>query len=99
MDVTTDDGRITLRPKGEIDAASVPALRAALEPFADQAGTVVVVVDLSGVTFMDSSGVGALAVAHRALADRDGQLILCGVHGMITRLLSITGLDQTIRIE
>lgn len=96
--VSAEGDFFTLSACGEIDAASVPVLKAALE----QATTDLrrtVVVDLSGVTFMDSSGLGVLAGTHTALANGGGKLVLRGGVGMIPRLLAISGLDRVICVE
>jgi len=49
------------------------------------------VVDLSQVTFLDSTGIRDLIVAEQALAHRGGRLVICGAHGVVRRCLEITG--------
>lgn len=73
---------------GEIDIATAPSLRRALErALPDASGRVVV--DLSGVTFMDCSGLGPLLEAEARLGDR---LSLRGVPPNVTTLLRLAGL-------
>ena len=62
---------VVVTPSGEIDRDTAAEFRAALEQAVAQAGRGPVAVELSRVTFMDSSGVGALLAAHR-LADSAG---------------------------
>jgi len=51
-------------------------------------------VDLGGVTFLDSSGIGALVHAyHRAAADGRGFRVI-GARGTVLRVLKLTGVDQ-----
>jgi anti-sigma B factor antagonist len=50
------------------------------------------VVDLSHVTFLDSTGIRELIVAEQALQRRGGRLIVRGAHGVARRCLEITGL-------
>ena len=50
------------------------------------------VIDLSQVTFMDSSGIRALIVAEQSLANRGGHLMVCGAHDDVLRCLEITGM-------
>ncbi|GGQ68464.1 STAS domain-containing protein [Couchioplanes azureus] len=77
-----------LRCAGEIDQSSAPAFAAALD--AAVPGRRLVEVDLSAVTFMDSSGINTL-VRHR----RDGcELVVVEVPPNIRRVLEITALDQ-----
>ena len=79
---------------GEIDAATVPGLRRALkEATPDQSGRVVV--DLSGVTFMDCSGLGPLLEAETRLGSR---LSLRGVPPRVTALLRLAGLQARFGI-
>jgi anti-sigma B factor antagonist len=63
FDVTVEqrDGRVMLRAKGELDLSTVPTLERALAALDD--GAPAGVLDLSGVTFMDSSGLRLLIIA------------------------------------
>ncbi len=78
---------------GELDVASAGGLADAL---VDVAGSTLVV-DLSDLTFIDSSGIGALVVARkRILADGQGQLVLSRPGGIVRRALEIVGLREWI---
>src|SRR3712207_5966990 len=59
------ENAVLVTPSGEIDRDTAPGLRARLTEAIDLAGPGRVDVDLAGVTFMDSSGIGALLAAHR----------------------------------
>ena len=64
--------RVTLRPVGELDIASADLLTSALQQ-ADRSGPPLVVLDLAGVTFIDSAGVRCVlqaVAASRANADK-----------------------------
>ncbi|MEU1037861.1 STAS domain-containing protein [Streptomyces sp. NPDC005551] len=54
------------------------------------------VVDLSGVTFMDSSGINVIVAAHRRAAGARGWLRIAGAQGFVLRVLQIVGLDDLI---
>ena len=78
---------------GELDAATSPGLADALV----QAAGSTVVVDLSRLTFMDSSGIGALVVARkRIVAEGLGQLVLTRPVAAVSRVLDIVGLSDWI---
>ena len=63
--VTADDGDAVVTVLGEVDMATADQLRAAVtEAMTTWGGTVVV--DLSGVTFLDSQGIRALLLVHKA---------------------------------
>ena len=49
-------------------------------------------VDLSGVTFMDSTGINALVAAHHRMP-QDGELRVVGLRSNVQRVFEITGLD------
>jgi anti-sigma B factor antagonist len=51
------------------------------------------VADLAGVTFCDSSGLGALIGIWRCAKDADGSLTLAAIPDRLSRLLSVTGMD------
>jgi anti-sigma B factor antagonist len=77
---------------GEVDMHSAPALRAQLAPQNDDAASSPIIVDLGGVTFIDSSGVGVLVGAFRGRRDAGGALVFCHAQERVRRVLEITGL-------
>jgi anti-anti-sigma factor len=83
-----DGGRVfTLR--GELDASTVPGL--AEEMIGDPGP--LVVLDLSQLTFIDSSGLGAIHAARQRVIDDGGILVVCRPSPAVHRVLEITGLD------
>jgi anti-sigma B factor antagonist len=93
IDVPHTDGALAvIALSGEFDITTAPAVRArALELIAD--GHPDLVADLSGVTFCDSSGLGALVGIWRCAKDADGSLTLAAIPDRLSRLLSVTGMD------
>ncbi len=93
IDVTsTTDGAVQLFALGgSLDLASSPTLRAALMEAADR-DKHEIVVDLTHLEFLDSTGLGALIGAHKRAAEHDGSVRLVAHEGQILRLLRITGL-------
>ena len=81
---------------GEIDIATSPALREALVAAAESSSNVVV--DLSAVTFLDSTGLGVLMGGFRTLFGH-GSMCLVGPTGMVAKVLRVTRLDQVIPIH
>lgn len=87
---------------GEVDLAAadeiIGTVQQALDE-ADSAGDGPLVLDLAGVTFMDSTGLGAL-ISIRARAEAAGRsLTLRQVPARVRRLLEITGLTSTFGLE
>jgi anti-sigma B factor antagonist len=81
---------------GEMDIATVKAFHDAIAPSLERGGTVVV--DMTNLDFMDSSGVHALIEAARQLDGR-GCLFLHGVHDPVQRLLDIVGIPAVENIH
>lgn len=82
---------------GEVDVYAAPALRERLtEELADGRS---VVVDLTEVGFLDSTGLGALVAARTSAAERGASLPLVCTHQRILKLFTITGLDGVFTIH
>ncbi|USQ86233.1 STAS domain-containing protein [Streptomyces phaeoluteigriseus] len=54
------------------------------------------VVDLSGVTFMDSSGINVFVAAYQAVGESRGWLRIAGAQNSVLRVLQVVGLDEVI---
>lgn len=92
-----DDGsRVELCPDGELDAYSVAQFR---EAFAEVANEDRLVVNLSGVQFMDSAGLGALIGGIRKVRENDGRISVFSDRDAITRLLHTTGFDRIVPVR
>lgn len=80
---------------GEVDLATAPQLEAAIA--AVDAG--VVVADLTGVTFIDSTGLRVLIGAHEAARDTGGRFAIVVDDGPVTKLFSITGVGDWLDVH
>lgn len=92
-----DATRANLRLAGDLDAASTPLLGACLEYHLDT-GRQFVRADMSGLAFVDTSGLEVIAEAHQSFLDRRGTLILTGLNARTRRLVRIVGLDTVLLI-
>ena len=92
LDIATSiDGttaRVTLA--GELDLDGVESVTSALTGLARE-GATTVLVDASGLTFLDSSGLRALLSGRQALGDVDVPLIIEHASPAVERVLEITG--------
>jgi anti-sigma B factor antagonist len=77
---------------GEVDVATTPHLRATLHDLAESPDISRIVVDLEGVEFIDSSGLGVLIGCARRLRSKGDLLLVC-TRPNIIRVFEITGLD------
>jgi anti-anti-sigma factor len=92
-----DCGWTILSVDGEIDIATAGTVDEAIEQAVTE-GRSRVAVDLEGVSFMDSTGLRSLIVAHRRLADIGGTLAVIPGSGPIRRLLEVAGVVDTLEI-
>ena len=87
-----------LAVSGELDLPSAGHVQERLaELIEDDARRIVV--DLMGVNFIDSAGLGVLLSATKAMRSNGGELVLAADDRRILRLLEITGLDRIMRVE
>jgi anti-sigma B factor antagonist len=94
--VTTAATHTVVRCEGELDLATAPELAAALDALDGDAGPVVV--DLTDVGFLDSSGLSTLLQARQRLADAGAELRLVVTRPSILRVLDVTGLTDVFAV-
>lgn len=82
---------------GRVDSYSVPALRAQLEQVADKRPAHIVI-NLSGVNFIDSSGLAALVQGMHRCRNGGGNLCLANPQRPVRLILELTRLDSAIDI-
>jgi anti-sigma B factor antagonist len=100
FEVTTDvaDGIATVAIRGEVDVYTAPQLRDCLRRLgSDEAGQVVL--ELSAMTFIDSTGLGVIVGAAKRIRESGGTLSLRAPSRSTHKVLDITGLSQIITIE
>jgi anti-sigma B factor antagonist len=92
------DKVVVLALKGEVDLATAPDVREMLIRLVSS-GIVRIVVDLSDVTFIDSSGLGVLAAAAKRLDAANGWLRVRKPAPQARQILELTALDQVLELE
>ena len=95
LHITTSTSGLHLR--GEIDAHSVTLLASHLDPLPGSSGDVVI--DLSGVGFVDSSGLRVLLEAHQRAKAEARRLVLSGSSRPVLRLFEISGLMEYLNVQ
>lgn len=91
LDYETESNICVAKVHGDIDAFTVPDLKAALESALNR-GCASIVLDLGHVSYLDSSALGLIVWLNRILEPKDGRLVLAGATGDVTRILEISGL-------
>jgi anti-anti-sigma factor len=82
---------------GELDVMTAPRLHEALRKIIAEAPSGIIV-DLANVTFLDSSGLSVLVVAHRHLTENGATLRLVAVPDAVRRVFTLAGLDARFHI-
>jgi anti-sigma B factor antagonist len=83
---------------GEVDIETSPALDERLRSVLDQ-GHSSLVIDLAGVTFLDSTGLSVLIGGLRRCQDGRGELRLLSPRANVRKVLEVTGLIGTFHVE
>jgi anti-anti-sigma factor len=94
---TTDGAVTTIRPRGELDMDTAPELREAI--VTAFAGSRYVVADLSDLTFLDSSGLAVLAVAHKRAAECGARFEIANPREQARKLMELTGVANVVPIR
>jgi anti-anti-sigma factor len=83
---------VVVRCLGGLDFAYVDQLREVFTGIAERH----VVVDLRGLTFVDSTGVSALLVARRAFQDAGGTMSIRGASGLVRHVFQVAQLEDVL---
>ena len=93
QEVSNQAGVATFRVGGQLDVSTEGLLREALTSAVAADGTSMIVLEVSDLEFMDSSGLAVLLAAAREVA-----LELRNPTDVVRRLITITGLTETLRM-
>jgi anti-sigma B factor antagonist len=89
----TDAGVTVVAPSGRLDVAGAPALKAAVGE-AVRNGTPRLVIDMEGVSFVDSTGLGSVIAALKMVRGSKGDLRLAAPNQQVRVVLELTTLDR-----
>jgi anti-sigma B factor antagonist len=89
------EGHHLCRLTGEVDAYTVGDFREALASINDVRW---LIIDLSGVPFMDSAGLGALIGGIRRVREGEGDVAVVSTTASLNRLLHTTGFDRIVPV-
>lgn len=88
---------VVITPEGEIDLHSSGYVKEQLEPLISQKRPKVIV-DLAGVSYIDSAGLAVFIEAMQRVTAYGGNFALCGLRESTQHIFAIARLDQVFRI-
>jgi anti-anti-sigma factor len=86
-----------LQPSGILDGTKAGQFRQEISKLVES-NVNIVLVDFQDVTFMDSSGLGALVLALKTVRASGGKLFICSVNEQIKMLFELTSMDRVFEI-
>ena len=98
LSTRAERGRTVVEVTGEIDVYTAPKLREQLAELVDS-GRHDIVVDMQGVEFLDSTGLGVLVGGLKRVKQHDGSMNLVCTQERILKIFRITGLTKVFPIH
>jgi anti-sigma B factor antagonist len=97
VSTSSNGGQSVLTVNGEIDLTSAPKLDEEITTVVESSDQVVI--ELGGVSFMDSTGLRVLLKASKTLTSRGGTLVLRQPSEPVRRLLEVSGLNEHFAVS
>ncbi|MDP8935576.1 MAG: STAS domain-containing protein [Cyanobacteriota bacterium] len=86
-----------IKPSGILDGVAVNGLRREITDIVE-GGTNIVLVDFQDVTFMNSSGLGALVSTLRVVRSAGAELFLCSLSEQVRMIFELTKMDRVFKM-
>jgi anti-anti-sigma factor len=94
----TEKGVMVVEPRGHLTLGNGTLLHREVKRMVEN-GAQCVLVDLSGVSYVDSHGLGQMVACHNTLRRSGGQLRFAGVSQKLSALLDMTGLPCVLQVD
>ena len=96
--IITESEDLIIELHGDFDALGSTEIRSELEKLAHQSSPEYVFLDLQNVSFIDSSGVGAIVFLYKRLKENQRKLRITGAHGQPRELLELLRIHKAIPV-
>jgi len=80
-----------------LDASLAPEFKTQMEEIVSS-GKLNIILDISNLTFMDSSSLGAMVVVLKMMGN-NGKLLICGAKGIVSDLFTLTRMDRVFNMQ
>ncbi|MBO5343025.1 MAG: STAS domain-containing protein [Ruminococcus sp.] len=98
MNITSEKGMAVAVLSGELDHHSARSLRSELDRFVITMQPERLAMDFTGITFMDSSGIGLIIGRYKLMKEWGGQLEIRAPQPYIRRVLKLSGIERIVKI-
>jgi len=98
IEMVRRDRALLLRLQGELDHHSAEQIRRLVDRELGKEGACNLILNLRGLSFMDSSGVGVILGRYRYLERLGGRMVLCNVPKTVRKVLDISGVPKIMPI-
>lgn len=98
IELSGEDRLLTVRMNGELDHRYAECIRKSVEKEIRRTGALNIAFDFSGVSFMDSSGIGLIMGRFKTVSELGGKIILYGMNKNIERIMRMSGIERIAHI-
>ena len=91
-----DGERLLVGLDGELDHFCAQSVRRELDSLLQDPTIRQLILDFSGLTFMDSSGIGVILGRYRVLRERGGSVAVIHMNDHVSRIFHMSGMDRVI---
>ena len=99
MNYRAENRQLTISLAGELDHHAARALMESIDRCIEQNLPAKTILDLGGLTFMDSSGIALILRAQQRMQLLDGSLLVCNVPSQARRVLDAAGIGRLVTIR
>ena len=89
---------LLVKVTGELDHHKAEEIRVLVDDKIRRTNAINIVFDFSGLSFMDSSGLGVIMGRYKKVRTLGGRVIIYGVNADILRIMEMSGLDKIIKL-
>lgn len=97
--IEKEKDKITVYLKGELDHHAARMIREEVDEILRSSLPKLLVMDFSGVPFMDSSGIGLILGRYKLIRTMGGEVVIRGATEAVRRMIELSGLKSIIEIE
>ena len=90
------DDCLIMRLRGELDHHQAEQVRAAADEALQDKGLQRLILNLGGLSFMDSAGIGVILGRYKQMQQRQGQMSICETPRAVAKVLEISGIPRVI---